>query len=143
MEARQSEGVFRPLPDCDSELFKSFWEAVSNGELIVQECMQTGKKVWPPRHLSPYAPGAELRWIKVEGKGEVYTYNIVNRAFFPYFHDKVPYAIVVIDLGEGIRMLGNARDIEPDQIYPGMRMEVVFERITEKLSLVNWRPYAD
>jgi hypothetical protein len=124
----------------DWNLFKPFWEATRRGELVVQECVKTGKKVWPPRFVSPYDMDSELRWVPIEGKGEIYTYNIVYRGFFPYFKDKVPYALVVVDLGEGVRMLGNTREMDPTQVRVGMKMEAVFEKVNDEITLVHWKP---
>ncbi|MGW8426411.1 Zn-ribbon domain-containing OB-fold protein [Peribacillus simplex] len=139
--------LFRPLPnrnidhwDREWDLFSPFWEAARSGKLIVQECTETKKKVWPPRFVSPYAPGAELEWVPIKGIGEIYTYNIVYRGFFPYYKDKVPYALVVVDLGEGIRMLGNTVGMDPTKVHCGMRMEVAFEIVNDEITLVNWKP---
>lgn len=143
----KSEGLYRPLPNRnknhwarDWDLFAPFWEATRRGELVVQECSKTKKKIWPPRFVSPYDPDAELRWVPIKGIGEVYTYTIVYRGFFPYFKDKVPYALVVVDLGEGVRMLGNTVGMDPTKVRCGMKMEAVFEKVNDEITLVNWKP---
>ncbi|MDQ0185883.1 OB-fold domain-containing protein [Cytobacillus sp. FSL R5-0569] len=139
-----TETVQRPLPtranDRDWNLFAPFWEATRNGELIVQECSVTKKKVWPPRFVSPYSPGADLLWVPVNRKGTVYTYNISNRGFLSYFEDKTPYSLVVVELEEGVRMLGKAVGVDPTEIHCGMEMEVAFEKINDEMTLVNWTP---
>jgi uncharacterized OB-fold protein len=139
--------LYRPLPNRnqghwnrDWDLFKPFWEATRAGKLMVQECRETKKKVWPPRFVSPYVPGGELDWVPIEGIGEIYTFNIVYRGFFPYYKDKVPYALVVVDLGEGVRMLGNTVDMDPTKVHCGMKMEAVFEKVNDEITLVNWKP---
>ncbi|WP_134700644.1 Zn-ribbon domain-containing OB-fold protein [Ammoniphilus sp. YIM 78166] len=141
------EELYRPMPNRnkddwnrDWDLFAPFWEGTRRGELLVQECSVTKKKIWPPRFVSPYTPDAELRWVPVEGKGEIYTYNVVYRGFFPYYKDKVPYALVVVDLGNGIRMLGNTVGMDPTKVHCGMKMEVAFEKIDDEITLVNWKP---
>jgi uncharacterized OB-fold protein len=138
--------ALKPLPNRDSDwsrdsnLYKPFWEATRQGVLMVQECQKTRKKVWPPRFLSPFAPGTELKWVPVPTKGFVYTFNVVYRSFYPYFNDKVPYALVVVDLGDGVRMLGNTVGMDLTQIQIGMRMEAVFEKVNEQITLVQWKP---
>ncbi len=138
--------IVRPLPNRDSDwsrdwdLYKPFWEATRNNQLVVQECTKTEKKVWPPRFLSPFAPGSELKWVPVNTKGVVYTFNIVHRAFYPYFNDKVPYALVVVDLEDGVRLLGNTVDMDPTQVRIGMEMEAVFEKVDDEVTLVHWKP---
>lgn len=143
MEA--TDALYRPLPtrenDRDWNLFSPFWEATRNGNLVVQECTVTKKKVWPPRFLSPYSPGADLIWVPIEGKGKVYTYNVVYRGFSPYFQNKVPYAMVVVELDDGVRMLGNAVEVDPTEVHCGMEMEVSFEKVNDDITLVNWKPF--
>ncbi|MFD1706269.1 Zn-ribbon domain-containing OB-fold protein [Siminovitchia sediminis] len=138
------EVLQRPLPtresDRDWDLFAPFWEATREGKLKVQQCTVTKKKVWPPRFVSPYSPGADLVWVPIEGKGKVYTYNISYRSFLSYFKDKVPYALVVVELDEGVRMLGNAVGMDLDRIHCGMEIEATFEKVNEDITLVNWKP---
>lgn len=141
------EELYRPMPNRNKDdwnrdwaLFAPFWEGTRRGELLVQECSETKRKIWPPRFVSPYAPDAKLHWVPVEGKGEIYTYNVVYRGFFPYYKDKVPYALVVVDLGNGIRMLGNTVGMDPTKVHCGMKMEVAFEKIDDEITLVNWKP---
>jgi uncharacterized OB-fold protein len=138
--------VIRPLPNRDSDwsrdwnLYKSFWEGTRQGKLMVQECTSTNKKIWPPRFLSPFAPGSDVRWVEVGTKGVVYTFNIVHRAFYPYFKENVPYALVVVDVGEGVRFLGNTVGMDPREVKVGMEMEAVFEKVDDEVTLVNWKP---
>lgn len=44
--------------------------------------------------------------------------------------DKVPYAVAVIDLDEGVRLLTDIVDCPVDQVRIGARVEVRFERIS-------------
>lgn len=136
--------ISRPLPtrpsDRDWNLFKPFWEATKQGKLIVQQCTKTKKKVWPPRFVSPYAPEAPLEWVPVGTKGKVYTFNVSYRGFLPYFNDKVPYASVIVEIEDGVRMLGNTVGINPTEVKIGMEMEAVFEEVNDEITLVNWKP---
>jgi uncharacterized protein len=138
--------VIRPLPNRDSDwsrdwdLYKPFWEGTREGKLFVQECTATGKKIWPPRFLSPYEPGSEIRWVEVGTSGVVYTFNIVHRAFYPYFKERVPYALVAVDVGDGVRFLGNTVDMDPTKVKVGMEMEAVFEKVNDEVTLVHWKP---
>lgn len=139
-----TESLYRPLPtresDRDWNLFTTFWEGTREGKLLVQECTVTKKKVWPPRFISPHYPGADLKWVPVEGKGKVYTFNVVYRGFLPYFEGKVPYSLVVVELENGIRMLGRAVDVDPEDVHCGMEMKVKFEKVNDNITLVNWKP---
>jgi len=142
----ESNNIMLPLPtnresNRDWDLFAPFWEGTRNGELKVQQCTETKKKVWPPRFLSPYAPGAPLEWVNIEGKGEVYTFSIVHRAFTPYYQDKVPHTLVVVELEDNVRMLGQLVGMDdPTKVECGMKMEMEFEKVDDDITLVHWKP---
>jgi uncharacterized OB-fold protein len=58
----------------------------------------------------------------------------------PSFADRVPFNVAVIELEEGVRMIGNVFDISNDRLQDGMAVQVTFEDIEEGVSLPQWRP---
>ena len=60
----------------------------------------------------------------------------------PGFDDDLPYAVLVVELAEqaGLITVGNLRECAPDQIRIGMPVEVVFEAVTDEVTLPQWRP---
>lgn len=121
-----------------SEMFKPFYRGTSKNKLMVQRCTQTDKYIWPPRIRSPHSPFGEVEWGEIEGNGSVYTYNVVYRSFHPYFSDKVPYVIGIIELDAGIRMLGNVL-IDPEKVSIGMKVRAEFVEVSDDLKLVQWK----
>lgn len=53
---------------------------------------------------------------------------------------KVPYNLVLVQLDEGPRMLGNLLDCSNEAITEGLLVEVVFERVTDEVTLPRFRP---
>jgi len=89
--------------------------------------------------MCPNCGSWNVEWAKVSGKGEVYTYIVAHRPFHPAFADDVPYAVVTVELEEGVRIVGNVVDCGPEDIYIGMPVEVVFDDVTEKVTLPRFR----
>ena len=52
----------------------------------------------------------------------------------------MPYAVVAIELEEGPRMITNLADCKIDDIKVGMPVEVVFDDVTEEITLPKFRP---
>jgi len=52
----------------------------------------------------------------------------------------VPYAIVVVELEEGPRLVGNLRDMEPSELALDLAVEAVLEPISDTVALVHFRP---
>ena len=56
------------------------------------------------------------RWQPAAGTGRVFTWTVTHRAVDPAFADELPYAIVVVELDEGPRVVGNVVGIAPDEL---------------------------
>jgi hypothetical protein len=76
-------------------------------------------------------------WVRVSGKGKVFSWTVTARAFYPGF--EVPYAVVIIELDEGVRMVSNVVDCKPEDLYIGMPVEVVFEDVTKEITLPKFK----
>ena len=81
-------------------------------------------------------------WKKVSGKGKVYTWSVIRRAADPAWVGDLPYIAAVIELDEqpGLLMPGNIVQCDTDKVTTGMPVEVIFEDVTENMSLPKWRP---
>jgi uncharacterized OB-fold protein len=95
----------RPPQALDDPLFAPHFSGLRQGELLVQSCPHHGLQ-WPPREMCLVCGNAALTWSPVAKTGFVYTYTVSHRAFHPYFSDKLPWAVAVVELGCGVRMLG-------------------------------------
>jgi uncharacterized OB-fold protein len=81
----------------------------------------------------------------VSGRGTIYTFTICRQSFHPWFHDKLPYVLAVIELIEqpGLRMVSNIIDVPVDAVRVGMEVEVYFDHIDDELTLPMFRPRMD
>jgi len=52
---------------------------------------------------------------------------------------KAPYAVVLVEMEEGVRMISNMVGIAPEEIRIGMPVEVVFEEVRQGLILPKFR----
>ena len=79
---------------------------------------------------------------EVSGRGTLYSYTVIVHVSHPYFADKIPYVIGVIDLEEepGVRIPTGIVDCPEDQLKCGMPMQVVFKEVTPTLTLPFFRP---
>ena len=131
----------KPLPGIDAEN-KPFWDYSKQHELRMQKCSQCGKLRYPVTSICPYCLHPESEWIKLSGKGKVYSFAIVHRAPHPAFADKVPYAVAIIETEEGTRLTSNIFGIKPEDVRVGMPVEVVFEDLNDEVALPQFKPVA-
>jgi uncharacterized OB-fold protein len=69
----------------------------------------------------------------------VYTFSITHRPMHPAFL-ATPYATVVVELDEGPRVMTWLRDVPPEDVRIGLRVEVVFEDVSDDVTLPMFRP---
>lgn len=117
----------KPAPKPTPES-KPFWDGANSGQLRIQKCVTTGKHFFPPRRYSPFTVGGETEWVDASGRATLYSYVINHRAA-PGWENDGPYAIAVVELEEGPRMMANIVGIEntPENLVLDMPLQVQFE----------------
>lgn len=130
--------VPRPIPEVDPQL-APFFAAAMEHRLVVQRCAECGSHRFPPRELCSGCLSTASTWVEVAGRGEIFTYNVMHQVYHPAFAAEVPYAVVVVRLAEGPKMISNLVDCPLDEIRIGMPVEVVFEPISDAVTLPKFR----
>ncbi|MHB8511801.1 MAG: Zn-ribbon domain-containing OB-fold protein [Actinomycetota bacterium] len=129
----------RPVPYPD-ESSQPFWDAASKHELVLQTCDACGVVRHPPRPMCPSCNSFEWSFKPASGRGTIWSWVIAHPPVLPAFADKAPYNVVVVELDEGVRMIGNLLDANATSIEPGMRVHVTFEDIDDEgVSLPQWK----
>jgi uncharacterized OB-fold protein len=82
----------------------------------------------------------DSEWVKLSGKGEVYSFIIVHRRYHPAFAADIPYVVAIIEVEEGLRMLSNVIGCKPDAVRIGMPVEVSFEDVSPEFALPKFKP---
>jgi hypothetical protein len=81
----------------------------------------------------------ERAWKAVSGRGSVYSYVVTHQAVHPAYQGFTPHATVLVALEEGPRMTSNLVGVAPDEIEIGMPVQVVFEAISDEVTLPLFR----
>lgn len=124
-----------PPPPRDSAFF---WEGVRNEELRIQRCAACGRLRHPPRPMCPYCRSLDGDHIVASGRGEVYSFVVHHRPEVP--GREHPFAVVLVQLEEGTRLVGNVVDCAPADVYVGMPVRVTFLPDQHGRKLPMWRP---
>ncbi len=130
----------KPIPQPTPET-QHFWDGCREGKLLLQRCNQTGKAYFPPRPFSPYTGSRDVSVFEASGRARLYSY-VINHRPAPGFEDEAPYAIAVVELEEGPRMMTNIVGCEqtPEALKLDMPLEVTFERISDEIWLPKFKP---
>jgi uncharacterized protein len=87
---------------------EEFWTGCARGELRYQLCEGCKRAQFYPRPFCAKCGGESLSWASSKGGGTVYAVTTVERAPTEDFRALQPYAIALIDLDEGFRMMAHA-----------------------------------
>ncbi|WP_187370155.1 bifunctional MaoC family dehydratase N-terminal/OB-fold nucleic acid binding domain-containing protein [Streptomyces boluensis] len=125
----------RPVINRDNA---GFWAGVDRHQLLIQRCTAC-------RTLRfPWLPGCNAcgsdQWDTVEasGEGTVYSYVVMHHPPFPAFDP--PYAVGLVELAEGVRMISNVVGVAPDEVRIGMPVRAEFRQVDAELVLPVFRP---
>ena len=117
----------RPVPDTRNA-GAAYWAAAANGVLLLPKCVECARTFWHPRPRCPHCGSDRVDWIESAGKGAIHTFTVVRQTSDPFFSTRLPYAVAMIDLDEGVRVMTNVVQTPLDALRIGMRVEVQFER---------------
>jgi uncharacterized OB-fold protein len=97
----------KPVADHDTQ---PFWDGVSERRLLVQRCSSCQSWIWQPRPICPRCHAAEPVWTEVTGKGRVASWTVIHPPVLEVWADAVPFVVLLVELDEGVRMLGQLVD---------------------------------
>ena len=128
----------KPLPEMQGNS-KEFYEWCRRGDLRFQRCSDCQAWRHVPREMCAKCGSDEWKWVKSSGKGTVFTWTVAARAMHPAFVDAGPYAPVIIEMDEGVRLVSELIDCEPADLEVGMRIEVAFAKVSDEVTLPKFR----
>jgi uncharacterized OB-fold protein len=128
----------RPRPQPTPET-QHFWDGTRAGEIRLQRCDDCAHTYFPPRPFCPACGSRKVTVFKASGRASLYSYVIHHRPV-PGFTP--PYAIAVVELAEGPRMMTNIVECPqtPEALQLDMALEPAFERIDDEITLPLFRP---
>jgi uncharacterized OB-fold protein len=128
----------KPLPLLEG-LAGEFYGWCKQRELRFQRCSSCDTWRHVPRAMCAQCGSFEWEWALSSGRGTLFTWTVAARAMHPAFQDDTPYAAVVIEMDEGVRVVSRVIDCPPDDLEIGMPVEVVFEDVTPEITLPVFR----
>ncbi len=133
-------GLSPPIPG-DHPMHRFYWDAINQGKLQLLRCQNCRHFIHYPRPICRWCQSTDLAPDDISGRGTLYSYTVVMQAGHPFFVDKIPYIIGVMEIDEepGVRMPGGIEGEEAD-LRCGVRLETIFKAVTPTLTLPFFRP---
>jgi hypothetical protein len=130
-----------PIP-VPTKLTEFFWDGVNQHRLLILRCQNCQHFIHYPRPICERCASKNLAPEQVSGQATLYSYTVAMQAFHPYFVDRLPYVLAVVELVEepGIRLTTNIINCPESELRTGLEVEVVFVSVTSALTLPVFQP---
>jgi uncharacterized OB-fold protein len=125
-----------------SAVSEPYWEATRERRLVLQHCDSCERTVWYPRVLCPHCGGIDLTWRDATGHGAVYAVSVQYRPGHPGLADRVPYAVALVDLDDGVRVMTSVVGCAAEDVHIGQRVRPTWEELSDGRNLLMHEPEA-
>jgi len=129
----------RPVPEA-SPYGEPFWAAAVDGRLVIQHCPRCDRLQHFPRPWCTACLNDAMDYVEASGLGTVYSFTVVRRNPNPVFTARVPYVLALVDLDEGVRVMSNVVDCDPESVAVGQRVRVCFEVVDDAHAVPCFTP---
>lgn len=132
--------VERPIPVPDA-LTQPFWDGTKRELLLFQRCQSCGNRQHPPAPTCTECVSIDLKFEPVAGTGTIFGYTIMYHGGDGRFAAAIPYATIIVELDDapGVLMAGNLLGVPCTEAHVGRRVQVVFERVNEDITLPQFQ----
>ena len=120
-------------PPPENVEYEEFWAGANEGKLLLPRCKDTQQFFWYPRKISPFTLSNNIEWVPASGKGVIYTFSIMRRA-------DPQYVVAYVTLDEGITMMTNIVECDPDSLKIGTPVELVMCESTSGQNVPVFKP---
>ena len=109
-----------------------YWREIPQRyRLEAGKCTQCGKIYFPPRLVCSSCKGREFETEILSEEGKVLTYTIIHTPP-SQFSDESPYAMGIVEMDNGVKVMAQIVDIPFDQLDIGTRVKIEFRRISKE-----------
>lgn len=115
-----ADSAMRPASSKDT---KFFWDGVNAHELRVQK-RDDGSLQHPPVPALWLDKEQETDYVVASGKGTVFSFVVHHAPKVP--GRTPPFVIALVELEEGVRMLGELRNVDPSAVEIGMPVRAMY-----------------
>jgi uncharacterized OB-fold protein len=91
-------------------------------------CKKCGKRFYPPRLICDDCGGRKFETYVLPESATLETYTVI-RVAPSQFSDQAPYAIGIAKFDDGLRMMAQIADCDPDKLKAGMKVRLEFRKI--------------
>ena len=131
-------GYTKPLPVIE-KWNAPYWQAAKRHEFVAQRCRSCGYTHLPPGPACTNCLSADQDWVRLSGRGTIYSYGVYYQCWHEGFAGDIPYNVALISLEEGLQIVSQVIGCDNEELDCGLAVEVAFDDITPEVSLPKFR----
>ncbi|MBD3258204.1 transcriptional regulator [candidate division GN15 bacterium] len=89
---------------------------------------KSGKTYYPPRQVDPTNGDRDFEKVVLPETGKVITYTVI-RVAPKQWGDLSPYALAIVELTDGTRLMAQMTDVDVEEVKIGMEVRMEFRRV--------------
>ncbi|WP_223838123.1 bifunctional MaoC family dehydratase N-terminal/OB-fold nucleic acid binding domain-containing protein [Streptomyces venezuelae] len=124
----------RPVINRDNQ---GFWDGVRRHRLLIQRCTACTTLRFPWLPGCNHCASPDWDTVEASGAGTVFSYVVMHHPPFPAFDP--PYAVALVELAEGVRIISNITGVPYDTVRIGMPVQLEFLRVDDDFELPVFR----
>ena len=108
---------------------ESFYRFAGQEKLMAAKCKTCQTLLLPPKPMCTNCLSSNLEWVELKKKGTLVTFTVI---YIPpkQFESMAPYAVGILKLEDGPKLLGMILGIETQKIKAGMELVIDFDKTT-------------
>jgi uncharacterized OB-fold protein len=108
-----------------------YWREIPQRyRMEAKKCKGCGKIYFPPRLVCSECKTANFEDVKLSDQGKLLTWTVIHVAP-SQFVDQTPYAMGIVELDDGARLLAQITDCEPEELKSGMKLRLEFRKVQQ------------
>lgn len=129
----------RSLPSVSPET-QRFWDACRERKLLIQQCRDCKKYQTYYRAFCCHCWSSALDDVVVSGEGTVWAMTVAYQNKTPGWADFVPYVLAAVELREGVKLMTNIINCDPESVRVGTPVKVTFVDATDEVTIPYFEP---
>ena len=110
-------------------LARDWWAGVAEGRIGYETCRDCGAAQFYPRGRCTACGSPQVEMRHAAGTGTIFSITVVHRPPSPALQAFAPYAIALVDLDEGVRLMAHADPV----LWIGARVRSTFVSFGERI----------
>jgi len=73
----------------------------------------------------------------------VFSWTVTHRPVDPGWANEIPYATLIVEMDEGVRVVGSLRHLPPTELRLDLRVVAEVEPVSDAFAFIHFRPTDD